>query len=330
VSAIGALRDRGRRARLVVSGDEPASVLPQLNLMARVAFSISRLQDTRLGTLGGILPNLPAAQYHRDILADKLGPQVVHIPIALFNAFLSTNDESDPSVNKEIRSLRRAFDVRVEDGILRKATRFHHALRDLTRQHRLAAVAMECHTELTPLFDINPCFGFADVDRDYLIGCEGDVLATVNMLMMLFLTGKEPCLGDVYAVRDGIVTLVHCGAGCRVAAPEMVVIAEQDAPDNPGLRECRDTKMAMCIPNPPAGEITLSRLYGQGCDQLHVACGTVLDADIRDRLKIHIRLHNPDGFMEQVCGNHYVLSHGDLRPEIRLLCEWLKLRLTET
>jgi L-fucose isomerase-like protein len=330
VSAIGALRDRGHRARLVVADEDPSSVLPEIDLMARAAFTISHLQQARLGTLGGIFPNLPAASYHPDILADTLGPQVIHIPIAMLSAFLSGIDETECQVDQYVQRLKQKNEVRVDRDLLNKAIRFHLALKRLVSVHRLTGVVMECHTELTPMFGINPCLGYADPDRDYLIGCEGDVLAAVNVLLMWLLVGREPCLGDVYSVRDGIVTLFHCGAACGASTAGEAVILEQAAPDNPGLQMSPDTKMAMCIPILPPGEVTLTRLHGQKCNQMHVAAGTLIEADAAERLKLRIRLHQPEAFVQQVCGNHYVMSYGDARPGLRVVCEWLGINLTET
>ena len=325
-NAVGVLRERGRRVKMVVSDADPDSVLPQLNMMARVAFTLARLRESRIGTLGDVFPNLTAAQYHPDVLADRLGPQVVHITLAQFNTFLSALNENDPAIDEEIRRLRASFDVRVEDPLLRKAIRVHWALRDVVQEHRLTAVALECHTELTPLFGINPCFGFADDNRDYLISGEGDVVMGVNMLMLQLLTRKEPYLGDIYAVQDGVLTLIHCGTDCRSARREEVVIMEQTAPDTVGLK----TKMAMCVPNLAPGEVTVTRLHGQAHNQLHVALGEIIETDTRERLAVHVRLRNPQAYLEHVCGNHYLVSYGDLRPQLRLLCEWLDIDITDT
>ncbi len=72
------------------------------------------------------------------------------------------------------------------------------------------------------------------------------------------------------------------------------------------------------------------RLHGQTCTQLHVAPGELIGSDTRERLIVQIRLDNPRSFLEQVCGNHYVVIYGDVRPHLRLLGEWLGLDITET
>jgi len=325
-NAVGVLRERGRRVRMVTGDGDPASVVPLLNMMARVAYTITRLQNSRIGTLGDIFPNLSASHYHPDVLMDRLGPQVIHITLAEFNTFLATVAENDPVILDEIDRFRSRLDVRVDETMLRKALRFHHALESAVEKHRLTAAVLECHTELTPLYGINLCIGFADERCPYLIGCEGDVVMSAQMLMLRYLTGRDSCAGDIYSLREGMLTLMHCGADCRMASDEKAAIMEQNAPDTVGLT----TKMAMCVPNLLPGDVTVTRLHGRSCDQLHVASGEVIECDTRERLVLHVRLNNPEGFLEHVCGNHYVVTYGDVRPGLRLLADWLSLDITET
>jgi L-fucose isomerase-like protein len=38
---------------------------------------------------------------------------------------------------------------------------------------------------------------------------------------------------------------------------------------------------------------------------------------------------NAGSFLNNVCGNHYLLTYGDVRPEVRLFAEWNNLAVIE-
>jgi len=77
-----------------------------LSPIVRTAFAIASLRRARMGTIGGIFPNLPAAQYHRDILAERFGPQIVHIPVAQFKAYLSRAQSEAGATEAAVAALR--------------------------------------------------------------------------------------------------------------------------------------------------------------------------------------------------------------------------------
>lgn len=325
-NAVGALRERGRPVRLVVSDERPEDVLPQLEVLARAAYTVARLRQTRLGTLGSIFPNLTASQYQPDLLMDRLGPQVVHITVSHVNALLTAVPEDDPALDQVVRALSEAFQVRADEVLLRKAMRLHRALDTLAKEQRLDALVLECHTELTPWYAVNPCLGLADPRRSYLIGCEGDVLAAVNQLLVRYLTGAESYLGDIHSLTGGVLALIHCGADCRLAGDERPTILEQQAPDLVGV----STRLAMCVPQLRPGPVTVTRLHGPDGTRLHVAAGELIDCDASQRLGVRVRLYHPQAFLERVCGNHYLVSYGDMRARLRALGEWLGLEISET
>jgi L-fucose isomerase-like protein len=326
VSAIGALRERDARAELVVADAEPDSVVPRLQQFAWSAHALSRLRGCRIGALGGLFPNLSAAHYHAGILSDALGVQVVRIPLAQVKASLESPEFDEASLDRGVLALRRSCDASVEDDLLRRALRFHLAIGAIASAHRLAAVTLDCFTELIPLFGVNPCLGFADPDREYLIACEGDAVIGACMLMLQFLGAGEPWLGDVFSVRGDILTLVHCGGSSALCGSGPLRCARQTAPATVGS----PTAMAMCVPSLEPGDVTLTRLHGRGCDRLHVARGEVVSCDTQERLSVRIRLSDPAGFLAAVCGNHYVVSRGDQRPGISLIGRWLRMEVSET
>jgi len=323
-SAVGALRERGYRPKMALGQAGDASVLPDIELWARAAFAKAQLGRARIGALGNLFPNLPAAQYHRDILFSRLGPQVVHLTLAQLRKTLDELDEGATAT--AIERLHERFDVLVSDESLREAVRFDQALLKIAGAQRLAGFAVECHTETNLLFGINPCLSFAHAEPRLAIGCEGDVEAAAHILMTRWLTGADAYLGDIFSLENGVLALKHCGAGCQLAREGKVAIRGLKAPATVGV----DRTLAMCMPELPDGRVTLMRLHGRESYKMHVAMGDVISSKAEDGTYVEIRLDRPAEFLGEVCGNHYLLAYGDLRRRLAALCEWMEIEITET
>jgi L-fucose isomerase-like protein len=77
--------------------------------------------------------------------------------------------------------------------------------------------------------------------------------------------------------------------------------------------------------------VTLVRLYGDRCDQMHVACGDLLACDRTCDLNLSVRLRGPrDDFVGACLGNHYAVVPGDIRPELEFLGECLGATIVHT
>lgn len=327
-SAIGALRERGCLPRMVLGQAGDMSVLPDIETWARAAFTRAQLGRSRIGVLGGIFPNLPAAQYHRDILFQRLGPQVVHLTLAgLRQALDDLDDEAaGDTVNTAVEQLHESFDVLVSDDLLREAVRFDLALLHLADTHRLAGFAVECHTETNLLFGINPCLSFAHREPRVAIGCEGDVGMAAHILMVRWLTGEDAYLGDIFSLEDDVLALKHCGASCQMVGDGQVAIAGLKAPATVGV----DRTLVMCMPQLQSGRATLMRLHGREAYRMHVAMGDVISSESGEGTSVRVRLDRPAEFLGEVCGNHYLLAYGDLRRRLAALAEWMGIQITET
>jgi L-fucose isomerase-like protein len=165
------------------------------------------------------------------------------------------------------------------------------------------------------------------VEDAYTLACEGDVILCVALLMVRYLTGVRAYVGDLYDIDlDGRLTLVHCGGPASLAAnPSAVVLAKSQSAQQRGF------ETLTCRPRLPAGPVTLFRLYGQECDQMHVAPAELLDCEQSPNLSVNLKVAGDRwNFLSQCFGNHYVVAPGDIRPELNLLAHWLGLHIVET
>jgi L-fucose isomerase-like protein len=139
-------------------------------------------------------------------------------------------------------------------------------------------------------------------------------MACASLLMVKYLTGASAYVGDVYDLDlDAALTLVHCGAPSSLASDNHEVLLAKSR-----LAMERGFVTMTCRPRLAAGPVTLLRLYGHDCDQMHIATG---DVQQRTNPKPECQISSRDrwDFLGQCSGNHYIVAPGDIRSELATL-----------
>ncbi len=322
--ATGALRQSGARAELLFGPAHDPATLERASSVLRAAGALSRLSRCRIGTIGGLFPNLVSCGYEPGALHARLGVTVVPVGYDEVRQRMGQVSAADLAEAREgIEGACRApgaSALSLEPGL-----RLHLALKRIAAEQRIQGFAAECWSGLPAAVGLNPCLGF--MDDAYAMACEGDVHLCVGLLVVQWLSGRMAYAGDLYDCSlDGLVTLVHCGGPASLARGpgELVVGPSQRA------RE-RGFETMTCRPVLPEGPATLLRLSGPGCEKAHVAQGRVTGCDTSPDLKVRVRL---DGdrweFLRRCEGNHYIVAPGDLRGELGLLAEWCDIAVQET
>ncbi len=322
-SAVGYLRERGLKVRLVHGPPTDVGVIRSIEQFVKVASVINKLSSVRVGVIGGIIPPMVASHYDRTILKDRFGVDVVRIPVN--DVTKAYNEVSDDEVSNKFREVSSKYSVEAPEEGVKKALKFYLATRKLQESLRLDAVALECYTELFQTFNVNPCLGYVD---DVIVGCEGEVLNAVGLLIARWLSGREALISDPFSVsRDGVLTFMHCAAPASIAESQSKVHIMLSEP--PSIIKFR-IPVVHCRPEIPLTEVTIFRIYGKLIDKIHVVHGNVVSYDVGKALQINVRIDNPSGFIENVVGNHYVLAFGDIRDELKLVSDWLGMEYLET
>lgn len=322
-SAIGYLRERGIKVKLVHGPPSDYGVIKSIEDFIKVAFTYKRLGNLRIGSVGGIIPPMVASHYDRTILKDRLGVDVVRIPLNELTKYF--NEVSDEEILSRLEDVKSRFRLEAPEEGLKKALKLYLAIRKIQEARKLDAIALECYTELFQVFGVNPCVGFID---DQVIGCEGEVLNTIGLLIAKYLSGKSAMISDPYSVSDdGIITFMHCAAPATVAEDTHKVHIVQSEP--PSIIRTR-IPVIHCRPEIPLTTVTIFRIYGKNIDKIHVTAGSVIGYDIRGALQVRVRVDNPKAFLENIVGNHYVIAFGDIRERLKLLSDWLNIKYIET
>lgn len=318
----GTLRDRGFKVKIVYGAPNSADVVKKIASIARVAFTINRLKESRIGLIGGVFQPMVSAYYDKNILRDKLGPDVVRINIVdVKQAFSRVKEEE---VDREFDSISQRFRIDVDEDILRKALKFHLALKRIVNELSLHGIAMECWSELLKEFGVNPCLGF--IEDEYIIACEGDAVSCTALLMLKYLTNEPAALLDIFSLHDDVLRMGgHCAAPASLARTTKEVSIRKREP--PSMMRMV-AKLATVRPTIPNKNVTIIRLFGRNVDKIHLTTGKVIACDTSKAMEIDVKLTGDmEKFMENVCGNHYIVASGGIRKQLELLCSWLNLEL---
>ena len=320
--AYGALVERGTIVKYVY-GNPGLQVIAKLEDYARVAYAINRLRTSRIGVIGRVLPNMVASEYDVNVIRSNLGPHVTTVEIADLQDTLRKVREGD--LDRAISGLDN-FRLKASAPRIRDAMRVHLAVKKITEERKLDAMAMECWTEILRLFQVTPCMGY--VEDAYAIGCEGDVVGAALLLMIEYLTDKPAVMLDVFSLTGSILKMSGmCSAPASISKVSDVTICEMAIPPMFNIKQ----RVVAVRPAIKWKTVTLLRISGKNVNKLHLVHGRILGVDREHYVEIKIKLTGKvDHFIENLHGHLYAVVPGDISDRVKLFCEWAGLRLVET
>ena len=185
----------------------------------------------------------------------------------------------------------------------------HRALEEIVKEYRLSAVTVKCFELLN--FETTACLALAKLGVP--AGCEGDVGATVTMMILSYISGKPCWMANVCRLEPFV--LAHCTVPLNMVSDyELTTHAEsgKGVAVRGRLRE---------------GTVTIAR-YGKG--RMLMALGRIV-RNLREgnlcRTQVEIEPHfDVDDFVENTLGNHVVLAYGDLIEDLKVFCKFKRIR----
>lgn len=324
-SGLGAeyLRDHGHYVKLINNPPKDPLIREEISATARAARSHRHSKSLRIGLIGNLSPLMIALPYDLPLLKRRLGPLTVKIGLPVLESALRSTKDSE--VATSLSEYKSKYSVQVGDEILAKAVRLQLAVRKIVQKYKLDGIALECWTKLFSKYGVNPCLGHLD---DLVVGCEGDIVSLSGSLILKSINGVNPYLADILSVDQGnnTIELSHCSAPASLAVdPSRVSIGQRTDSRSAG-------KTAFAHFDLKQGPVTLVRFFGRNLDKIHVAYGELKRPSERylGGISMVVNSNGKAGeFLENVSGNHYLFTYGDIRKEIRLFAKWNQLELIE-
>jgi L-fucose isomerase-like protein len=304
------LRQQGRGGRIVLVNGSAAGD----DALARLARHLEvrrRMRAARLGRIGTPSDWLVASVPSPGVVAATWGPALVDVPLAeVVEAMRGADAGEAAAVRDEI--VAGADAVREPTGAdLDAAARVAVALRSVVRRHRLDACAVRCF-DLVVDHGTTGCLALSRLlDEGVVAGCEGDVPATLTMLLLQLLTGEPAFMANPQDLDPGANTLdlAHCTIARRIVSRYV-------------LRSHLESSLGVGIAGTiDRGPATLARIGGEVLRELFAADAEIVaggDNPQRCRTQVQVRLESPVAdLLVRPIGNHHVLARGHWAADLR-------------
>lgn len=309
LEVLARLHQLGRRARvlLVNDGAESGAALVQL---ARHLEIRRRLRTARLGRIGTPSDWLIASAPSPESVGATWGPSVVDVPIAeVVEAFAAADRREVAAIRDDLAAGADAV-VEPSPADLDAAAAVTVALRSVVRRHRLDACAVRCF-DLVTWRRTSGCVALsALLDDGVVAGCEGDVPATLTMLVLQTMTGRPAFVANPQDADRAANTLAL--AHCTIARS---LVARYT------LRSHFESGYGVAIQGRlEEGPVTVARIGGTSLAELFAADGEITgngERPRRCRTQVDVRLAvSVAELLERPLGNHLVLARGHWAAEL--------------
>jgi L-fucose isomerase-like protein len=325
--AAHALRRGSHDYEYVYAPPQDPTALDRVHTLAVAGRARRLLHQARLGRVGENPDGLDSCKLDRGALSQRFGLDVVQVELAdIFEATKSADAQQIDALEQDLTSRLDGLQD-LDRAAVRRTLGSYLALRQLTREERLAGLAIRCWPEFFTELGCAAC-GAMSMLSDELTpcSCEADVNGTVTQLLLQWLSGQPAFGTDVVSFDlDGDTAVVwHCGlAPLSMADPVVQPCAT--------IHSNRKLPLLMEFPLRP-GRVTVARLSeATGSYRLVVGAGEMLRAPMSfagtsgvlrfDRHASEVL----DIMLSEGLEHHVSLTYGDHGPALIALARMLDL-----
>lgn len=305
-----------------------------------------RLQNARIGWIGGVSPGLFNLDVDPVALQQQLGATIIEHEMEELVARAERLDEA--AVAAQDATMRAAAaEVTVSNPqTFARVTRVYLALKQLVAEQDYDALAVQCWSRIQELYGIVPCMAYSWLgsDDNFAVSCEGDIQGALSMLLLNELTGEanSSTLLDLAAFdpNSPAMMMFHCGVTPRHFADEKGIrwvdhVTLGRHSDSPPIGVAGDLLFA------PRPDTTITYL-GDGGRQLLIARARIVPHEsdgfegtrgwFADFEMNKEPINNWDLFNSLIINgheHHFAVGIGDVTDELMELAAWQKLRLVK-
>lgn len=288
------LRQQGKQGEILHGSSE--YIATRIQMLCKVEVAVRRLQGCRLGIIGKPSDWLIASDADADAVKQKLGIELIEIPMHKLIDLWSTTPEPKPTEHSDMPQVNEA---------LPGALRIYEALKALVQKHNLQGFTIRCFDLLDAVHNTG-CWALAKLNAEGIVaGCEGDVPTLLTMMLHRALSGNSSFQANPASINPetGEILFAHC-----TIPFDMVCRYELDTHFESGI----GVGIRGYVPE---GPVTVCKLSGD-LSRCFVAEGELIrnqSAPDLCRTQLVIRLNNPsdtDYFLTNPIGNHHVIAMG--------------------
>ena len=304
----------GYRYKAILGFPEDETTLKEVESFSIAAICSERLKRTRIGLVGYTSMSIYPGTFDHVFLRVKIGPEVEQIDsYSLINAAEKLTEEECVDVANYLKSAAKIReDVTKEDFI--KVSKLCTALKKITQERALKGINVKCQYEFSKEYKMVMCVPLSALAEFGIVSsCEGDMLNTVSMVILNYLSSKVVTYGDVMNHEGNVVKLSSCGFVPYSFGEENQREIRKFLP-HPGFSGIQNSFVLK------PGKVTVMRLVEDKCDY-HIVylTGEGLKTELRQGYmpSLDVRLDGDiNRFIQNYSGQHYAICYGDLSSEI--------------
>jgi L-fucose isomerase-like protein len=222
-----ALKRMGFRYHFLYGDENEPTVTSTLNTYMKAYHTAKRLRHTFMGLIGYRPTAFYSSTFDETLIRKVFGITMEEQDLAAVSTIAETIDKG--VIKKDVEELAASIPQKnLPDGYLEGHSRAYHAIKQIVDQFGFNALVLKCWPEMGNM-RITPCAILSRfADDNFVIGCEGDVNATISMLVLQYLSGEAVFMGDLININreKNSVLFWHCGQAARklhgsVCKPEL-------------------------------------------------------------------------------------------------------------
>lgn len=304
------LRQQGREGEILHGS--AAYIAERITALSRAARARRRLQGSRAGVVGRPSDWLIASDPDRAAVRDRLGIELVDIPMAELVTEIRRGLCEEPS-GFPLKSIRHSINPKVTQDVFDGALEIYGALKRLIGRYGLSAVTVRCFDLLTAVGNTG-CIALALLNAEGIpAGCEGDISAMLTMCVSNALFDVPGFMANPSRMdpSTGEMVFAHCTVPLN-----MLRDYSYDTHFESGIGVAVKGEL-------PEGPVTLFKM-APGLDRFFAAEAGLINNLSEKRLcrtQVLLRLDDrslcKDYFLKDPIGNHHVIIPGRHAQEIR-------------
>jgi len=324
---VASLKELDADFKFIFGDIDSGKVHKKITDYAFAAAIVKKLKKIRIGLVGSIPDIMLSLEVDSFSVKNVFGPTVAPIDFYKINHYMKMIDKNE--VKKKMAEIKNIVGkISVSDDVLEESVDYYYAFLKMTEDLRLDALTINCFP--IPEIKGKTCLATSNLnDMGIVTACEGDVNATIVMLILNMITGKASLNSDIIIenAKENAIMFSHCGAGPFTCAssPGDIILEEQ--------YEIKDG-MAVYYPVKKGGEeSTIVNLVGR--ESTYRVCilngtsiptkelsyhGNPVQVKFKTGLEDLIEKIGNEGF-----GHHWMVSYGDHREIVLEVCRLLKL-----
>ena len=299
---------------------EDAPTVGRALTFCRAASAKARLNRTKIGLVGYTSMSIYTGTFDHVLMRWLIGPEIEQSDsyslIQSAERFSKEEKDAAAALLKE----KAVCSPSIRPERLEKAMGLYLAIEELKREKRLDAINIKCQYEFSKEYGMTVCVPLSlAADESFVASCEGDILCTVSMLILQYLTGQVIGYGDAITHEGGTMKLSPCGFMPYQLAAAQPLVDVFEAEGFSGLQNCFTMK---------PGRVTVFRLI-EDVGTYHMLCAageglatTKLRSGRFPALDVVLDC-DPASLFAQCAGQHFALCYSDVTRELETLASML-------